>query len=82
MQIQAIQTHLTKYTVQLSVDDETLCFTLTKYNKHCAILKQKLIKPWYEENILKDQTDNVYNTGKKLLKKKQKKKMKMIDFFV
>ena len=81
MHIQAIQTHLTKYTVQLGVDDETLCFTLTKYNKHCAILKQKLIKPWYEENILKDQTDNVYNTGKELLKKTPKK-MKMIDFFV
>ena len=44
---------------------------LTKYKKHCAILKQNFIERRYEENVLKDQIDTVDNIDREdLLRKK------------
>ena len=40
---------------------KTICFTLTEYKKHCAILKQNFIERVYEENILNAEIDKVDN---------------------
>ena len=61
---------------------KTICFTLTEYKKHCAILKQNFIERVYEENILNAEIDKVDNIDwKDLLSKKEKKTLK-IEFLV
>ena len=50
-----------------------MCYTLTEYKKHCAILKEKIIERGHGENILKDQIDKVDNIDQKdILSKKEK----------
>ena len=60
---------------------KTICSTLTKYKKHCAILKQNFIERGYRENILKDEIDKVDNTDRKELLRKKEKILK-IEFLV
>ena len=50
-----------------------MCYTLTEYKKHCAILKENIIERGHGENILKDQIDKVDNIDQKdILSKKEK----------
>ena len=44
---------------------KTICSTLPKYKKHCAILKQNFTERGFEENILKDEIDQVDNIDQK-----------------
>ena len=55
---------------------KTICCTLTKYKKRCAILKQNFIERGYEENILKDEIDKVDNIDQKDLLRKIEKNIK------
>ena len=55
---------------------KTICSTLTKYKKHCAILKQNFIERGYKENILKDEIDTVDNIDQKYLLSKKEKNIK------
>ena len=45
---------------------------ITKYKKHCAILKQNFIEKGYKENILKDEIDKVDNIDRKNVLSKKK----------
>ena len=45
---------------------------ITKYKKHCAILKQNFIEKGYKENILKDKIDKVDNIDRKNVLSKKK----------
>ena len=47
-----------------------ICYTLTKWKKHCATLKKKFIERGYEENILQDQIDKVDSISRKDLLRK------------
>ena len=55
---------------------KTICSTLTEYKKHCAILKHNFIERGYEENILKDEIDEVDNIHRKELIRKKEKNIK------
>ena len=55
---------------------KTICYTLTEYKRHCAILKQNFLERGSEGNILKDEIDKVDNIDRKDLLSKNEKNIK------
>ena len=62
---------------------KTICSTLTKCKKHCAILKQNFIERGYDERILNDEINKVDNIDRKdLLSKKEKNVKDRIPYLI